>query len=196
MASCGNKEPLQFSCDKHRQLPLHWVTIPPPPTDTVSAACSISVPSEEGRRGGGWWGWYQFFNPNARYHLWPRGGAAALMWKHSVTVVVVVWPPGQCCHGFRGIGRHANQEPYATAPFSEQAWNDGWRHSVKLSNKLGCGPNAAKTVKVQGFHKSVSKQGIFSLWLTNSICGSDYTFCLLIQHANAPHSPVTHWYFS
>lgn len=55
MASCGNKEPLQFSCDKHRQLPLHWVTIPPPPTDTVSAACSISVPSEEagGGVGGG-----------------------------------------------------------------------------------------------------------------------------------------------
>lgn len=157
MASCGNEKPLQFSCDKHRQLPLHWVTpAHPPPWHRVSGLFH-QCPA----RGGG--GGHQFSNPkrdiisDLRRELQPwRGNAVSRR-------LLLFGPLDNAAMGFRGNGRHANQELYATASFFSQSRPEMTDDDIRWnsSNKFEFGPNADKTVKVQGFNKSISKQGFF-----------------------------------
>lgn len=131
-------------------------------------------------------GWCQFFNPNARYHLQSWRGSTASRW------LLLFGPLDIVATGSEAFGRHANQKLCATAPSSEQAWNDGWWHSVKLPNKLGCGPNAAKTVKVQGSRKSVSSLCCDSPAASVAVMTpSVYQFNMLMYSSPAPY-----WYFS
>lgn len=103
--------------------------------------CQLLVSSvSRQRRGRG----YQFFNPkrdiisDLRRELQPwRGNAASRR-------LLLFGPLDNAAIGSEAVAVTLIRNCTPERLFTEQAWNDGWWHSVKLSNKFGFGPKQLK----------------------------------------------------